>query len=402
MGVTVLPDDPGEAGTAVAPAGPSATTRRRLDSLTSLRFFAALAVFLYHSSLSAPYLRLLGSNRQASDWHKIADPAGGLGVAFFFVLSGFVLTWSAREKDTARQFWRRRFVKIYPNYVATWLAAGLLFAFSITPGWVAAVNLGMVEVWIPKFDTSYSMDSPGWSLGVEAVFYLCFPLLLKLLLRIRPQHLKYWISGTVAALFLVPVFAYAAFPSGPELRVGPVSEPQYFVGYIFPPLRMFDFALGILLALAVRHGRWRSIGLAWSGLFLAGSYAAAVYAPFLLAQTAVCSIGIVLVIASAAMADAEGRFSPFRSRTMVWLGNVSFAFYLVHFLVLRSMRSALGHDLYSGWDTVGIEVASFFITLLASAALYSLFERPIVRRWSSARAARARAVPPRVPVAPSS
>lgn len=397
MGVSVLPDDPG-ARTSAAAAGPAAAAPRRLDSLTSLRFLAALAVFLYHTSLGAPYLRLLGSDRQAADWHKIADPAGGLGVGFFFVLSGFVLTWSAREKDTARHFWRRRFVKIYPNYAATWLAAGLLFAFSITPAWVAAVNLGMVEVWIPKFDTSYSMDSPGWSLGVEAVFYLCFPLLLKLLLRIRPQHLKYWISGVVATLFLIPVFAYAAFPSSPRLLVGAAAEPQYFVGYIFPPLRMFDFVLGILLALAVRHGRWRNIGLAWSGLVLAGSYAIAVYAPFLLAQTAVCAIGIALVITAAATADAEGRFTPFQSRAMVWLGNVSFAFYLVHFLVLRTMRSQLGHGLYSGWSTVGIEIANFFITLAVSAALYALFERPIVRRWSSPRTARARAAePPLIP-----
>lgn len=395
MGVSVLPDDP-SARTRTA-GGTTAAAPRRLDSLTSLRFLAALAVFLYHTSLGAPYLRLLRSDRQAADWHKIADPAGGLGVAFFFVLSGFVLTWSAREKDTARHFWRRRFVKIYPNYAATWLAAGLLFAFSITPAWVAAVNLGMVEVWIPKFDTSYSMDSPGWSLGVEAVFYLCFPLLLKLLLRVRPQHLKYWISGVVATLFLIPVFAYTAFPSSPRLLVGAAAEPQYFVGYIFPPLRMFDFVLGILLALAVRHGRWRNIGLVWSGLFLAGSYAIAVYVPFLFAQTAVCSIGIALVIAAAATADAEGRFTPFQSRAMVWLGNVSFAFYLVHFLVLRTMRSQLGHGLYSGWSTVGIEIANFFITLAVSGALYALFERPIVRRWSSPRAARPPKVEPRIP-----
>ncbi|UCN13634.1 acyltransferase family protein [Cellulomonas iranensis] len=69
----------------------------RLDALTGLRFLAALVVVVFHLSL----------NRFFLDAPALVDPlqgvlrnGGWLGVTFFFVLSGFVLTWSARPGDT--------------------------------------------------------------------------------------------------------------------------------------------------------------------------------------------------------------------------------------------------------------------------------------------------------------
>jgi peptidoglycan/LPS O-acetylase OafA/YrhL len=45
--------------------------------------------------------------------------ASATGVSFFFVLSGFVLTWSARPDDIATGFWRRRIARIYPVHLVT-------------------------------------------------------------------------------------------------------------------------------------------------------------------------------------------------------------------------------------------------------------------------------------------
>ncbi|WP_372352459.1 acyltransferase family protein [Streptomyces sp. KL116D] len=79
----------------------------RLPSLTGLRFFAAFLVFLCHA--------LSQFNPQTdSVSHDVAYfllPAGPVGVSFFFVLSGFVLTYAARPGDTVRRFWRRRVVR---------------------------------------------------------------------------------------------------------------------------------------------------------------------------------------------------------------------------------------------------------------------------------------------------
>jgi peptidoglycan/LPS O-acetylase OafA/YrhL len=391
---TFLSTGQGDAQAARTPTGKSTgglggLLPERLPSLTGLRFVAAFMVFLYHSSLRAPYLRLIGDNKTAGDWFTLAQPTGGLGVTFFFVLSGFVLTWSARKGDTSRAFWRRRFVKIYPNYVVTWLLAMILFAAASTPAWKALLNLFMLQVWVPEFNTHFSVDSPSWSLGAEAVFYACFPLLLMLAQRTSPDRLKYWIAGTIAGVIAAPLVAYLAFSSTPAVAVGAASEIQYYLVYVNPIIRVFDFALGIFLAQAVLTGRWRNVGMIWSGLLLIGTIVLAEFVPFLYGQRAVAIIPIAMLIAAAAMRDSQGGFTLFRNRVMVWLGNISFAFYLLHFIVLRAGRSILGTQLFSTPVAVGVLVVELLVSVALSGLLYTLVEQPMVRRWSRRRTAAA-------------
>ncbi|WP_234386418.1 acyltransferase family protein [Streptomyces sp. ERV7] len=362
----------------------------RLPSLTGLRFPAALLVFISHVGQPVPQTRLFEDDKLAMDLNKATEKAGSLGVAFFFVLSGFVLTWSARPNDTARAFWRRRFAKIYPNYVITWGLAMLLFASAYTPTRVALANLFMVQVWIPDFTYLLSVDPANWSLGCELIFYASFPLLHRLFLRIDPARLKYWIGAVVAAIILTPLFTYNVLPDSQSVQLNTsaaadASVEQFWFAYFFPPVRLLDFALGMLVAHAVLNGRWRNIGLLWSSVLLAGSYWLAQESDMLYAQRATSIIPIILLIAAAAMADAKGEFTLFRNRTMVWLGEISFAFYLLHFIVLAYGRKLLGHDLYSTPVASALAAALFAVSVLTSWALYALVERPITRHWSRPR-----------------
>ncbi|WP_101390072.1 acyltransferase [Streptomyces sp. TLI_146] len=362
----------------------------RLPSLTGLRFPAALLVFLNHTGLPFPFLRLVKDDDAAMDWFDLTRNAGALGVTFFFVLSGFVLTWAVRETDTIRAFWRRRIVKIYPNYAITWGLAMVLFASAYTPARTAVLNLLMVHVWVPEFDVFSSVNQPSWSLGCELLFYLSFPLLHKIFRRIKAGHLKYWISGVTAAIIATPFFTYLLLPDDPNFPGGQAlgaraSTHQYWFAYNFPPMRLLDFALGMLVAQAVLHGRWWNIGMTWSGLLLAGSYVWASHVPFLYSQRSMTIVPIIFLIAAAATADARNQFTLFRNRAMIWLGEVSFAFYLVHFVVLAYVRKWLGHEMYSVPQTVGIVLVEFTIALLASWALYALIERPLTRNWSKPR-----------------
>ncbi|MFJ8871532.1 acyltransferase family protein [Streptomyces sp. NPDC102473] len=400
------PPKPAAVSPLPGPAGPSGNTDvasasgarlhaalTRLPSLTGLRFPAALFVFFNHTGLPFPFLRLLEDDKAAMNYFDVTANAGALGVTFFFVLSGFVLTWSARDRDTTGAFWRRRFVKIYPNYVITWALAMVLFASAFTPTGTAVANLFMVHVWVPKFDVLSSVNTPSWSLGCELLFYASFPLLYRLFQRISLGHLKYWIAGVTAAVMATPLLAYSlmadapAFPGGAALGAEATVE-QYWVSYYLPPVRMLDFALGMLVALAVRHGRWRNIGLVWSGVLLAGSYVICSYVPFLYSQRSVTIIPIVLLIAAAATSDINGRFTVFRNRAMVWLGEISFAFYMLHFVVLAYSRKVLD-GYFSPAETAGIIAGQLVVTVILSWALYALVERPITRRWSKPRSARA-------------
>ncbi|MFF1337237.1 acyltransferase family protein [Streptomyces sp. NPDC058290] len=363
----------------------------RLPSLTGLRFPAALLVFFFHASLGVPWIRLFEDDAANDAFAKYASQAGALGVTFFFVLSGFVLTWSARDRDTMRAFWRRRFVKIYPNYVITWALALLTFAAVMTKPWQAVVNLLMVQVWVADFATNFSVDPPSWSLGAEAIFYLAFPLLFLLIKKIDPARLKWWIGGVVAAICLTPTLTYAVIPGGGMQMPGAdgTSTVQYWFAYVLPPVRLLDFALGILVARAVMAGRWRNIGTTWSALLLAVSYAVAMNVEHLYAQRSVTLVPIVLLIAAVATRDAENKPTPFNNRFMIWLGEISFAFYLLHYIVLAYSRDLLGDRLYSTSVAVALIAAQIVVAVLLSWALYAWVEAPITRRFSSSRKARA-------------
>src|SRR5262245_62142748 len=90
---------PGETG---APPVSRAVRLPRVESLTGLRWWAAFFVFCHHMTNLAPL--------PIYDFLKY----GTSGVTFFFVLSGFVLTWSARPGTKIRTFYRRRFARIFP------------------------------------------------------------------------------------------------------------------------------------------------------------------------------------------------------------------------------------------------------------------------------------------------
>ncbi len=381
-------------------AGPEAIAHpapHRLPSLTGLRFPAALAVFLYHAALAIPALRLLRDDAAAGVFGAVAAQAGGLGVSFFFVLSGFVLTWSARSGDRPAAFWRRRFAKIVPNYVVAWGLAMVLFAAVYTDAPTAVLNLFMLQVWVPDFSTYFSVDPPSWSLGAEAVFYLAFPALFALVRRIRPERLMLWIGLTVAAIVLVPLLSYLLLP-GPTAGTALPGVPgatvlQYWVVYVLPPSRLLDFALGILVARAVAVGRWYDIGVRWSAVLLAVSYVVASLVPHLYGQRAVCVVPVALLIAAVARADVGGRGTPFRGRVMIWLGEVSFAFYLLHFVALATLRRVLGDRMFSVPATAGLLVGTLVVTVGLSWALHTVVERPLTRRWSRPRRARAAVLP---------
>jgi peptidoglycan/LPS O-acetylase OafA/YrhL len=96
---------------------------KRLDSITGARFIAAGLVFIFHIATCGIFVGSV-----ASGLTTVTKSAGTIGVSFFFVLSCFVLTWSARPGDTYTGFMRRRLVKIYPNHLVTFCLAVILIS----------------------------------------------------------------------------------------------------------------------------------------------------------------------------------------------------------------------------------------------------------------------------------
>ncbi|WP_234359128.1 acyltransferase [Plantactinospora sp. BC1] len=355
----------------------------RLPSLTGLRWVAAMLVFGFH--IGTMQIVAEPDYRQIVDW---VFTLGLSGVQFFFILSGFVLVWSARPGDTKRAFWRRRAAKIYPNHVVTWavvIALGLYWADPVNIK-AALANLFLVQAWIPVDGYFYSINNVSWSLACEMFFYLTLPFVLPLIRRMRAWQLY-------AVLVAMPLLILLMWP-GQQLLPETV---RWWFTQIFPVVRSFEFWMGVAAAELMLRGKWRGPGLLLStGLFVAIWVASMEWIRAEL-WTTVLAFGYILVIASAARADTTGRWSPWRSRPLVWLGEVSFAFYLVHVFLIKAIFRFTGHSGgFPGWQGPAVALAMLVVSLFAAWLLFRFVETPMMRLLNPRRRPRPTPLPPGV------
>ncbi|MFJ1589136.1 acyltransferase family protein [Kitasatospora albolonga] len=360
--------------------------RSTLPSLTGLRFVAAFIVLISHTG----YLFFMGA-RPEDNYADYLFVVGSLGLTFFFVLSGFILTWVAREDDTRRLFWRRRLVKIFPNHLVTLAATVVLMIISGVAVTVENTlpSVFLLQSFFPMQEViqGHGINSPAWSLTCELLFYLCFPLLLPLIRRIRDNRLWLWAGGFTLAVLAMP-FVAQLLPDQPVMWWGgDMSWWQYWFVYHFPVTRMLEFVLGILMAQIVLRGRWIGLPLGWAALLAVAAYGVTTQLPDVFAWMSLSALPLALVIAAAATADVRGRRTGFGGRTMVWLGEISFALYIVHYLVLyygpvRAVDPMHGMETWSFVEAVGDVALTIGISLVLAWLLYTFVERPAMRRWS--------------------
>jgi peptidoglycan/LPS O-acetylase OafA/YrhL len=358
------------------------TGRNRLDTLTGLRFLAAFLVFANHANLE----RMYASDQTNNIFMWLLSSSGELGVGLFFILSGFVLTWSARPSDTRRRFWRRRLVRIYPAYAISWVLGLVLMlvAGEAVNAWNVVPSALLVHAWIPRFDALHGTNGPSWSLACEALFYLAFPWVLPLLRRIRPERLWRWAIVLMVAIVAVP-FAGQFLPEYPHVRGLPISLWQLWFTAFLPAVRMLDFVLGIVLARIVLAGRWIPVRLGWALASLFLSVLVSLFLPLPFNLMAPFVLPLVLVIGAGATVDIQGRRSMWNTRLLVWLGEISYAFYLLHDLVIHYGHKALGGHLWSAPVVWGVQAVMLAVSIVLSGLLYRYVERPVMRRWSNPR-----------------
>ncbi|KUM93625.1 hypothetical protein AQI88_25920 [Streptomyces cellostaticus] len=332
-------------------------------------------------------------------------PAGPVGVSFFFVLSGFVLTYAARPGDTVRGFWRRRLVKIYPSHVVTW-SAGLVLA--LTTGTVSVgttvAALFLVQAWAPHMILTATVNPISWTLACELFFYLLFPFLFRALRRLPSRRL--WPAAGLVTALIMAVPQLAVLLPGKPMPLAGWTLTQFWVVYTAPPVRLLEFALGIVLALLVQNGMWPVVSVRLAAALCVVGYAVAgittmvTKLPHLWAMASATVIPLAVLIASAASRDRQNLPSLARHPRLVRLGELSFAFYLVHHMILTACFTAvLPDDFRPGLLALtGLAVVLFFVCWAAAWLLHTAVEMPAMRRWSRPSAAvRVHHEPPRVP-----
>ncbi|MEU9298666.1 acyltransferase [Streptomyces sp. NPDC048266] len=201
----------------------------------------------------------------------------------------------------------------------------------------------------------------------EAFFYAAFPALNAGLRRLSARGLTALAMACIGVVILLPCIN------------------SYFVLdwelYSFPLARFPEFVLGAAIGRLVKIGAWRgpgseaAMGLTLIGCFLAhqlpggGSYAAFTV------------IGLACLIPAAALNDLHSIPSLWHRRGLVRLGEWSFAFYMIHILVMRAVEQLLGRhpELLTG-SALALVTAVLTVSLGLAWALYRWVEQP-GRRW---------------------
>jgi peptidoglycan/LPS O-acetylase OafA/YrhL len=371
----------------ISSSGPAdqRSPRIQLHTLAGMRGILMFTVFFGHVAL-AFVLPVDASIAVLRVDAGIAEAALGL----FFMLSGFLLTWVARPGEPYRRFIRRRLVKVFPNHVVTWTAGLILmFAFGVfTHWWAVLPGLFLVQSWIPVPEVLEGANGPSWSLSCELFMYAVFPFLLAWGLKLDTRRLWRALLVVAGAIIGFTVLVGLLVPAEPRISTTgdlSISAAQFYILIFHPLVRLLDFALGILIARLVISGQWRPVRARWMWLLLVAGWLLSLVLPPPLGFMAPFVPGLILVLGRAATADINGVQSIFTKPWAIWLGNRSFAFYLVHGNVLIYGERLFGEGPYPWVKAVPFVTGVLVVSLLLAHLLHIRVENPMMARYARPR-----------------
>lgn len=353
----------------------------RFPGLNGLRFFAALAVVCSHVEL------LKGYNGFPNAYENVVVyEVGRMAVTFFFVLSGFLISWLLLEERrttgtiAVKKFYLRRIFRIWPLYYATVLLAffvfphigALLMPETARPN--VAETFPLFALFLPQLALSLHPPvpyaEPAWSIGVEEQFYLLWPLLVR---RTR--------SFVRMALVVIAVALAARYGALLIARANAADETRLrfwneVINYLYFT-RIECMAIGGLFAwlhfaqkerlLAVLYSRWTQTIV----------YTLTIWRMATPGDKPVFSYGLYAIafgVLILNVATNDRTLVRLRGRAFEFLGDLSFSIYMLHEPAIQLVLRVTGNrnlPLYAG---------SVVLTLIVAAASYFAIERPFLKR----------------------
>jgi exopolysaccharide production protein ExoZ len=320
--------------------------------MEGLRGLAVTLVFFVHYvSLCEPW-----TGQQLTAFAAALKEIGNIGVDLFFTLSGYLIYDSLiRKRPALLQFLARRIQRIYPAFLAVFVAyVALSFAMpseSKLPNDGLAIYLLQQVLLMPGIFPITPMITVAWSLSYELAFYLAIPLVISAL------SLRRWSAWGRIGLWLSIAACTVALADGDHKRVA-------------------MFVSGILVSDAIRVAKAPDSMAANAALFLA------IISP-ILPTTVTGYERLALLMASCfvlcwhcltaqSMLTRAFSWTPLR-----WLGNMSYSYYLIHGLALKGFFLIAGKLVPQGAFFFALLLPAFVVTLLVAAILFLLIERPL-------------------------
>jgi peptidoglycan/LPS O-acetylase OafA/YrhL len=361
---------------------------QHLRPLTSIRFIAAMMIVLHHCQ--AYYSWKLLNHLPSTFVH---------GVTFFFVLSGFILThvYSSRDFPGFRVFIQSRIARIWPVHIFTIFA---LIVFG-KPGSITFFGHGLFDQWVqlgfqvfllhslfPYWSYPFSWNAVSWSISTEFFFYLCFPLLL------ANFNKSWWLKLLICSLLPLAswqVLIAMGVPYDGDLNTLAITP---FL-YTNPLARVFEFCLGMTAWLAwQRFFQPLRLNLILGTFIEVAAFLFTIYwlyfgfynvqhlvqhplAAKLYQNAGSCFIFAILIPCLASGSGLIGKLLSLK--LCVFLGQVSFAIYMVHQILLKFFASWLPKESVT-------EVMFFFSLLFIASGTHLMIENPmrrLIMRWGN-------------------
>jgi mycarose O-acyltransferase len=360
-------------------------------SLQVFRFIAALLVALSHVGSNWPHNLII---------YKFLI-VGGIGLSFFFVLSGFVLMWGYSSSISAKYFIYRRCIRIYPIHILCLFISLAAFKYLGSPLagypdsgslWEKVCNLLLIHSWIPTYWTeshqhlSQTWNGVTWTLSCELFFYIFAPFIFKRLINIK-------ISTTICFI----VFGYLL-----NLMLRFYSEYNEYNNFSYcmlvsPLFRIYEFILGACAAKIIVFTSLKDIHnyiktnkhikfliVIFCALFLFIPYCFGFIKDKYVYTTAYLSVsGWFLLIIIFSYIDFN-KMTPrlFKNKFLLLLGNASFIFYMIHALLLGLSLFILS-KIYFRYDSLVNEVYTIYFiifTAFLSIIIYLYLDNPLQQR----------------------
>jgi peptidoglycan/LPS O-acetylase OafA/YrhL len=352
----------------------------RLVFLDVIRGLAALCVFLEHTTEESTSFSL--THRPFLFWSFRWFNLGRMGVAAFFLVSGFVIPYSLERANSLKSFWVSRIFRLYPIF---WFSLLVIVGFHLCgndvimgdyspQSWdwkkVLLINATMLQQFVPPALARYMAIGGDhvpnaialyWTLTLELVFYVICSALFALGLNKRSVLFGWLGLGAMLGAGLAGPLIHRKLPVSDvglltfallgtvvfRYYTGLVSRRQLLLLAIAAvPVYAIAFGLAFRSPLVSEWGAQE-----WTSCSMFTSYAG----------------GALLFGAVFLLRGGEFAF-PLR-----WLGTISYSFYLLHYLCWMTMMGIPHHGFISGplW-----QVAVFVVASGVSSATYLLIEKP--------------------------
>ena len=316
-------------------------TRPPLPALTSVRFFAACHILLFHSWAMKALTR-------APAWFQKFASVGYVAVSFFFVLSGFILiyTYAGKPLHVCR-FWRARLARLYPMYLVSLALSAPFFFYGVLRMHIpylwyfqthmtstVVLVLMMLQAWVPM--AALGWNGPAWAVSVEIFFYILFPLLLGRFERISDRGLAVialagWMLAVVTAITYVVL-------RPDHVDANSSTDFLFWLSALkfFPLMRLPEFMVGLACGfwfLRGRHSPAVATPLVLGGTGVALSITAFSHLiPYPIMHTGLYAPAFAAIIWGLALRPEWSSFLEWR--WLLLLGESSYCLYLLHVIIL--------------------------------------------------------------------